>query len=175
MKASQTTVPLSSITPSTTSIFDLKTSYSTSTTIPAAKIKILYKKKPVPDSKTIAEVIGGDAGPEVEFSVMILGGAVPTPVTSPPAVAPSEAEKGLAAAGEDIEMGGTDADGVGSVAQGPSGKEVVGSEEFWADLRGFVVQRTRDEKEGERLVGLFKRAWEVEEGVKAASGKRMGL
>jgi hypothetical protein len=176
MKSSQTTVPLPSITPSTTSIFDLKTAYSTSTSIPAAKIKILYKKKPAADSKTVAEVIGQDAGSEVEFSVMILGGAISTPVTSPPAVAPSEAEKGLGSGGgEDVEMEGMDTAGVGSVAQGPSGKEVVTSEEFWTDLHDFVVQRLRDEKEGERLVGVFRRAYEVEERVQGASGKRMGL
>jgi hypothetical protein len=170
MKSSQTTVPLSSISPSTTSIFDLKSAYSTSTSIPAAKIKILYRKKPAADSKTVAEIIGQDAGQAVEFTVMILGGAVSTPVTSPPAVAPSEADKGLGSTrAGDVEMSGTDT--VGSVAQGPSGKEVVGGEEFWSDLRGFVVQRLRDEKEGERLVDVFRRAWEVEEGVKGANGK----
>ena len=110
----------------------------------------MYKKKPVVDSKTVAEVIGQDAGGDVEFSVMVLGGATAggTPVQSPPAVAPSEAEKGLAG------------QGAGPAAQGPSGKDVVAGPEFWDDLRGFVLQRIRDEKEGERLVGVFKGAWE---------------
>lgn len=102
----------------------------------------------------MAEVIGPDAGNEVEFSVMVMGGAVPTPVTSPPAVAPSEVEKGLAGVGKEV------GEGAGFVAQGPSGKEVVGSDVFWVDLHDFVVQRIRDEKEGERLVGVFKKAWE---------------
>lgn len=152
MKPSSPTIPLSQIDPAKNSIYDLKAAYSTSSSIPAAKIKILYKKKPVTDSKTVAEVIGGDAGNEVEFSVMVMGGAAAgsTPVTSPPAVAPpSEAEKGLV--GEESAV---------PAAQGPSGKEVVASEEFWEDLKGFVMQRTRDEKEGERLVGLFRSAWE---------------
>lgn len=48
----------------------------------------------------------------------------------------------------------------GPAAQGPSGKEVVAQDKFWDDLKGFVVQRIRDESEGERLVGLFKGAWE---------------
>lgn len=149
MKATSPTVPLSSINPATTSIFDLKQAYSTSSSIPVAKIKILWKKKPVTDSKTVAEVIGQDAGSEVEFSVMVLGGAVGgTPVTSPPPVAPSEAEKGLAGVG------------AGPAAQGPSGKEIVASGEFWDDLKGFMMQRIKDEAEGERLTGVFKAAWE---------------
>lgn len=147
MKPSSPTVPLSSIDTAKTSIFDLKQSYSTSSGIPVAKIKILYKKKPVTDSKTVAEVIGQEAGPDVEFSVMVMGGAIGTPVQSPPAVAPSEVEKGLGSAS-------------GPTAQGPSGKEVVAGSEFWDDLKGFVIQRIRDEDEGQRLVGVFKAAWE---------------
>ena len=103
------------------------------------------------DSKTVAEVVGSDAGSEVEFSVMVMGGAAAaaaSPVQSPPAVAPGEADKGL----------GSQA--TAPVAQGPSGKEVVAGDQFWEDLKGFVVQRIRDEREGERLVGVFKGAWE---------------
>lgn len=104
------------------------------------------------DSKTVAEVIGEDAGTEVEFGVMVMGGATAAtgsaPVSSPPAVAPGEAEKGLAA------------ETLVPAAQGPSGKEVVSTNEFWDDLKGFITQRVRDEKEGERLTGVFKSAWE---------------
>lgn len=150
MKPTTPTIPLSDIVAAKTSIYDLKSSYSTSTSIPAAKIKILYKKKPVPDSKTVAEVIGEDAGAEVEFGVMVIGGATAGAgsAVSPPAVAPSEADKGLAA--------GTTA----PAAQGPSGKEIVATDTFWEDLEGFVLQRIRDENEGKRLVGVFKSAWE---------------
>jgi hypothetical protein len=154
MKPSTPTIPLSNIDPTKTSVYDLKSQYATQASIPATKIKILYKKKPVTDSKTIAEVIGPDAGSEAEFGVMVMGGATATstagtPVASPPAVAPSEAEKGL----------GGDADSA-PVAQGPSGKEVVATDEFWADLKNFVMQRTRDETEAEWLAGIFKKAWE---------------
>lgn len=31
-------------------------------------------------------------------------------------------------------------------------------EAFWGDLRDFLVQRLRDEGEGERLLGVFRRA-----------------
>ncbi|KAF1851039.1 uncharacterized protein K460DRAFT_328564 [Cucurbitaria berberidis CBS 394.84] len=155
MKPSTPTISLSSIDPSKTSIYDLKQQYATSTSIPAAKIKILYKKKPVMDSKTVAEIIGTGAGGDVEFSVMVLGGAAvggTPPVTSPPAVAPSEADKGLA--GNVGESSGT-----GAAAVGPSGKELVATEEFWGDLKNFVLQRIKDEQESERLVGVFRSAW----------------
>jgi hypothetical protein len=154
MKSTTPTIPLTNIEPTKTSIYNLKSQYATQTSIPATKIKILYKKKPVTDSKTVAEVIGPDAGADVEFGIMVMGGATATPtagtpVTSPPAVAPSEAEKGLGSGGESA-----------PAAQGPSGKEVVATEEFWADLKNFIMQRTRDEAEAERLSGIFKGAWE---------------
>jgi hypothetical protein len=159
MKPSTPTVPLSAIDPAKTSVYDLKTQYATATSIPVAKIKILYKKKPVTDSKTVAEIIGADAGGEVEFGVMVMGGATAgtpsgnSPVASPPAAAPSEADKGLAAAA-------SEASNSAPVAAGPSGKEVVATDEFWTDLHNFVMQRTKDEHEADRLVGVFKSAWE---------------
>ncbi|KAF2654749.1 hypothetical protein K491DRAFT_460871 [Lophiostoma macrostomum CBS 122681] len=149
-------ITLPAIPPSRTSIYDLKQSYATQTALSVSKIKVLWRKKPVADSKTVAEVVGQDAGDAVEFSVMIMGGVAAgggaTPVTSPPAVAPpSEAEKGL---------GGGGSSSAGPAAQGPSGKDVVATSEFWDDLKGFVVQRVRDEQEGDRLFGLFKAAYE---------------
>ncbi|KAH9872863.1 hypothetical protein J1614_005257 [Plenodomus biglobosus] len=161
MKPSTPTIALSNIEPSKTSVFDLKQQYATQSSIPAAKIKILYKKKPVMDSKTIAEVVGADAGSEVEFGVMVMGGGVAspvvggTPVQSPPAVAPSEADKGLAGV-----AAATNLTSSVPAAAGPSGKEVVATDEFWSDLNNFMLQRTKDQAESERLLGLFKKAWE---------------
>lgn len=101
----------------------------------------------------MGEVIGQDVAGEVEFGVMVMAGGTASPqVMSPPAVAPSEAEKGLAG-------GSAHAEG-GPAAQGPSGKEVVATEEFWGDLKNFVMQRVRDEGEAERLMGVFRGAWE---------------
>jgi ubiquitin-like protein 4 len=104
--------------------------------VPIDKIKILYAKKPVADSKTLADVLGGEGnGPAgAEFSVMLMGGV--TPSDEPP----QEKAKG------------------GPTAQGPSGKEVLATEEFWDDLRGFLVQRLKDEDEGERLASVFRKA-----------------
>ena len=167
MKPTTPTIPLSSIDPSKTSVYDLKQQYATQASLQPAKIKILYKKKPVTDSKTLLEVIGTDAGSEVEFGVMVMAGAAlggaaspasgSTPVTSPPAVAPpTESEKGLASAGET--HAGTATGTAGATAG--SGKEVVATEEFWGDLKNFVLQRTKDADESERLLGVFRGAWE---------------
>lgn len=122
----------------------------------------MYKKKPVADSKTVAEVIG-DAEGDVEFTVMVMGGATPSSasartsvqseVQSPPAVAPTEAEKGLGESGSCTKAP--------SGAVGPSGKEIVVTDEFWTDLRSFVQQRIKDESESERLISVFKTAWET--------------
>ncbi|KAF2630272.1 hypothetical protein BU25DRAFT_408245 [Macroventuria anomochaeta] len=166
MKPTAPTLPLSAIDPSKTSMYDLKQQYSTSTSIPATKIKILYKKKPVAESKLVSEVIGTGAGSDVEFSVMVMGGATAgasapsgeSPVGSPAAAAPSESDKGLAGAGEGANVGAAG----GAAAVGPSGKEVVATDEFWGDLKNFVLQRIKDEHEGERLVGVFKNAWEAD-------------
>ncbi|KAH6622233.1 cell-cycle control medial ring component [Boeremia exigua] len=166
MKPTNPTLPLSAVDPSKTSVYDLKSQYASSTSIPAAKIKILYKKKPVTDSKLVSEVIGTDAGNDVEFSVMVMGGATAgastpsaeSPVQSPAAVAPSESDKGLAGANAGANMGAAG----GAAAVGPSGKEVVATEEFWGDLKNFVLQRIKDEQEGDRLVSVFRQAWEAD-------------
>jgi hypothetical protein len=117
----------------TTSILDLKAAITSQTSIPTEKLRILYKKKPVPDSKVLKDLVGEEET-KVEFSVMVLGGAA--------AVKKGEEEV------------------IPPVAQGMSGVETLGSEAFWGDLKGFLVQRLRDEKEGERVFGVFRKAWE---------------
>ncbi|KAL8987649.1 MAG: hypothetical protein Q9169_008674 [Polycauliona sp. 2 TL-2023] len=115
-------------------------------------IKILYQRKPCSDAKTVAEVVGdeGKEKGEVEFGVMVVGGV---------AVAATGADKGSAAGGEDVKM----EDGKGEdapVAQGQSGEEVLGSAEFWDDLKGWLMQRVRDEGKAEEAWSLFKRGWD---------------
>lgn len=68
---------------------------------------------------------------KVEFAVMVMGGAASLKSKE------EEVEPELVA-------------GIGG------GKEVLGTEEFWSDLRGFLVQRLKDEKEGERVWAVFK-------------------
>jgi len=103
------------------------------------KIRVLYKKKPVGDVKTVKEVVGEeDVGREVEFGIMVMG-----------------YKEGESKA-EDTIMQDTEA----PVAQGPTGEEVLGGEEFWSDLKGFLVQRIRDEGKAEELFDVFRETWE---------------
>ncbi|KAK0626147.1 cell-cycle control medial ring component-domain-containing protein [Immersiella caudata] len=127
----------------TTSTLDIKTSVSEQTGIPTDKLKLLYNKKPVGDSKTLKDVLGdgGEKKGSVEFSVMVIGGAA--------TLAAAEAARG-----------GASQEGGENVAQGLSGEGVLATEEFWSDLRGFLQQRVRDEKVAGEAAGLFKGAWE---------------
>ncbi|KAF1933414.1 uncharacterized protein M421DRAFT_415756 [Didymella exigua CBS 183.55] len=161
MKPSTPTLPLPGTDASKTSVYDLKSHYASATGIPASKIKILYKKKPVADSKLVSEIVGADAGTDLEFGVMIMGGATAvtpaeSPAATPAAAAPSESDKGLAGADAAAD---TAASG-GATVVGPSGKDVVATEAFWGDLNNFMLQRIKDENESERLVGVFRKAWE---------------
>ncbi|KAI0125005.1 cell-cycle control medial ring component [Xylariales sp. AK1849] len=122
-----------------TSILDLKNAVSEETSIPADKIKLLHKKKPVVDSKVLKDLVGEGEG-VVEFSVMVMGGAA--------AVVKKEEE-------------GTTAEAQKDVAQGTSGSEVLETGEFWNDLKGFLLQRIRDEKEAGVLFNTFQTAWEA--------------
>jgi len=82
-------------------------------------------------------VVGEEGEGKVEFSIMVIGGAA--------SLKAAEEEK------EPKILG--DADGVTG-----EGKGVLATEEFWSDLKGFLVQRLKDEKEGERVWGVFKDA-----------------
>jgi len=109
-----------------------------------SKVKILFRKKPVGDLKTVGEVLaqnGRDATEkeEVEFGVMILGGGVESPVVK------QEEKDGGESMDVDTEK---DLDGV---------KGIMKTEEFWMDLRQFLIKRLNDEKEGERMMNNLKR------------------
>lgn len=125
-----------------TSIHDLKRTLAEQAAIPADKIRLLYRKKPCADAKTLKDLLA-EGEVEVEFSVMVMGGAGSTPgagaVEEP--VATEEAAEGPAA------------------ALGASGEALLETEEFWEDLRGFLMQRLKDEKMSEQLSGGWRRAW----------------
>ncbi|GIK00839.1 hypothetical protein Aspvir_004868 [Aspergillus viridinutans] len=138
----------------TTSVQDLKDAVRERVTdaqgnkVSLDKIKILYKRKPV-TGKTIAEVLADEpvmlsGGKEVEFGVMIMGGAQ---------VALS------AGAGEGAGAGQMDSYEPPKPAVGPSGESVVATEAFWDDLQGFLEQRLKDYNEANKLRVLFKGAW----------------
>ncbi|KAI1780546.1 cell-cycle control medial ring component-domain-containing protein [Hypoxylon cercidicola] len=115
-----------------TSVLDIKTAVSQETGIPVDKMKLLHKKKPVPDSKVLKDLTSEEET-SVEFSVMVMGGAA--------------AIKSVPAQSE--------------VAQGQSGGEVLETKEFWDDLRGFLLQRIRNEKTAGDLTNTFQAAWKA--------------
>ena len=104
------------------------------------KIRVLYKKKPAGDIKTIKELVGEeDIAVELELSVMVMG----------------YKEESIQKGAEDTEMKDVEA----PVAQGPSGGEVLGSDEFWGDLKGWLLQRLRDEGKAGEVFEKFKGSW----------------
>lgn len=140
---------------STTSVEDLKDAVrervadAQDNKVAVEKIKILYKRKPV-SGKTVSEVLADEpemlaGGKEVEFGVMIMGGAK---VVEPGAVAEKGEEEGQG-------QGQTTAKPV----VGPSGEDVLETEAFWDDLQGFLMQRVKDVEEAKKLRALFKDAW----------------
>ncbi|TGO09936.1 hypothetical protein BTUL_0149g00140 [Botrytis tulipae] len=128
-------VTLSTLSPNT-SILNLKESLSEKEGIPVEKLRVLHNKKPVGDAKVLKDVIGEEET-KVEFSIMVMGGAASVRKVETP--------------GKEVEA---------PVAQGPSGLETLSGEEFWGDLKGFLVQRLRDEEQGNKLYEVFKKAWE---------------
>lgn len=130
----------------TTSVLDVKVAVAAQADLVPGKIRVLHKKKPVPDSKVLKDLVG-DGETTVEFSVMVMGGAAAAAVS--PAAAPRAAEEESAAAD------------AAPVAQGQSGAAVLETDAFWTDLRGFLLQRIRDEQITEELFGKFLSSWET--------------
>ncbi|GAD99922.1 conserved hypothetical protein [Paecilomyces variotii No. 5] len=143
---------------STTTVEDLKrevgqrvvSDVQTGATVPLEKIKVLYKRKPV-TGKTIAEVLVDEpdvltGGKEVEFGVMIMGGA--TVIDAQPLAQTNQKENEPPTAPIQTKP-----------AVGPSGEQVLKMDAFWDDLQGFLAQRIKDEKEAARLRQIFHAAW----------------
>lgn len=142
---------------STTSVEDLKDAVQARVVdgqdgkVPLEKIKILYKRKPV-SNKTVAELLSDEpdmlsGGKEVEFGIMIMGGAKVV----------EGAPSGAAAATAEPEATGEKSSP--NAAIGPNGKEVLQTDAFWNDLQGYLSQRIKDVDEAQRLRTLFHSAW----------------
>jgi hypothetical protein len=144
--------------------YDIKSQYAQKTGLSPDKIKLLLNKKPTGDLKTLKD-LGVESN--VDFSVMIMGVAgttpraqspatvvkQPAPVAAPPADAMDIDEKTSAPESERA---------AAEVEHDPSADSTTAtlqSDEFWLDLKGFLTQRLRDEKQGEELVGLFRGAY----------------
>lgn len=106
------------------------------------KIRVLYKKKPCADSKTIGEVLGEDMKGDVEFAVMVIGWSAPEGTEAAPVGADTVVNEA-------------------PVAQGMSGEAVVNTDEFWDDLKAWLLQRVRDEGVAAEALGCFKHGWHM--------------
>ena len=119
----------------TTSVLDVKTQVQAQTRIPVEKMKLLHNKRPVTDSKVLKDLLGSEsaAPSSLEFSVMVIGGAAAIPP-------PVEAVQESAGEAQDVSPLTTDA--------------------FWSDLRGFLMQRLKDEQQADDFSRLFKSSYE---------------
>ncbi|KAJ4150811.1 hypothetical protein LMH87_011544 [Akanthomyces muscarius] len=126
-----------------TSLLDVKQAVASRARIPVDKLKILYNKRPLPDSKILGEVLGDDfAKAAVEFSVMVVGGAAAVLQQQQPM---------------DVDDEGRRSDRVRTAKKGEAAVE---QDQFWEDLNGFLMQRVKDEDTAAELTTVFKNAWE---------------
>lgn len=142
--ALEVTLPNAAI--STTSVDDLKDAVrqrvcdARGGNVSLEKIKILWRRKPV-TGKTVGEILGNEpdllaGGREVEFGVMIIGGA------------------------QVVDEAAANEDGIPKASRTATGEEeVLETEAFWDDLQRFLQQRMKDDGQAARLRGLFKNAW----------------
>jgi hypothetical protein len=114
-----------------TSILDIKAAVTSQTGIPGEKMKILYKKKPVADSKVLRDLLDENEA-TIEFSVMVIGGAAALQQTEPAS---------------------------NDTASSTAASAILETSEFWDDLKGFLMQRLKDERQAQRLHELFQLSW----------------
>lgn len=142
-----------------TSVYEIKVAAGRRTGYAADKIKVLWGKRPVVDSKTLGEVVGeeGRKDSSVELGVMFVGSPTMA-VGDGAATTPATAAAAAAAKAGDVEMTQEEET---PVAQGQSGEAVLETEEFWNDLSGFVLQRVRDEAVAKHLMEGFRKSWKA--------------
>lgn len=171
MKAASQSVNLSAQSLDTT-VLDIKTQYAQKANLDVSKVKLLLNKRPAADLKTLKDLLPDPAPSIVEFSVMVMGGAgaaspstpatpavaspaveVPDPTTKPEPMDLDEQKQAPGPLSERAEAQAEQHDGHADTA-----RKVLQTEEFWTDLKDFLITRLRDEKEGERLAGVFREA-----------------
>lgn len=148
--------------PASISVLELKNIVSEDASIPVAKIKVLYGKKPVHDAKTLFELLGDEQPESVELGLMIMGGAASVVPREPKSVAEpkpniDERPETQEEREREIEMKDVEED-LPSAAVGMHGKDALNAPEFWDDLKGFLTQRLKDEKLGHEVADRFKQS-----------------
>lgn len=167
MRAGET-VALSNIALDAT-VYDIKSQYAAKTGLQQDKIKLLLNKKPTQDLKTLKD-LGVDK--DVEFSVMVMGGSGTTPRARSPAVtekaptpvppaasAPAAADPDKMDIDEKAPAPESEKAAAEVLPEADGATAMLKTDEFWSDLQGFLSQRLRDEKQGEKLSKIFREAW----------------
>lgn len=148
-------------------MLDLKNRYAAKSRLDVAKIKVLLNKRPCSDLKTIKDLLPDPTPATVDFTLMIMGTAQSPAAPSTPAAASPAIEipdptlkTAPAAASTDPAPFSERAEEYAETTSHThdTSTEMLSSDEFWSDLQAFLVQRLRDEAQGERLVSLFRQA-----------------
>jgi len=135
------------------SIYDVKAACAAQAGYLPEKVKVLWERKPVSDSKTVREVVGDAVkeDTEVEMGVMFVG----QPTEKAASTADKEAEP--APVGEEEEVWH---EAEAPVAPGQEhGRAVLETDAFWDDLHSFVSQRIKDDEVTNDLVAGFRKSW----------------
>ncbi|KJX92134.1 hypothetical protein TI39_contig5910g00008 [Zymoseptoria brevis] len=162
----------------TSTIYDIKTLYAQKTGLQAEKVKLLLNKKPAADLKTLKDLGVTDSTKDVELSVMVMGGGgaaggstagtprdqspvVTEKVPAPPtASVPDPMDIDEKTSAPDSEKAAVAAESQAAPKkEGDGADEILATEEFWDDLKGFLSQRLRNEEVGAKLSQIFRAAW----------------
>jgi hypothetical protein len=149
LKKATDTITLSSLKPNT-SLSDIKSQAAKQFNVPADKLRLLLNKKPVSDSKTLQDLLSTDEESELSLSAMFLGGV--TPIIQAQSTLSADT---VTQSSEDVTMGGT--------SSATKDTSLLKTEEFWTDLRGFLVQRLKSEEDAENAFAVFRKAWQRSE------------
>ncbi|KAF2157938.1 hypothetical protein K461DRAFT_290200 [Myriangium duriaei CBS 260.36] len=162
-KPTHPSLTLPSLPSALTTILDLKTQYAQHASLPVSAVKILHAKRPAADLKTLKDLLPSPTPPDAELGVMVLahvpsaaGGVESSP--TPPVVAPSAFAPPPKDKVEQQHSAPLSEEAKAVAGEEAVGKPAVRDERFWGDLKDFLVQRLRDEGEGERLLGVFRTA-----------------
>ncbi|KAK2749144.1 hypothetical protein FQN57_006759 [Myotisia sp. PD_48] len=128
--------------------------------VPLDKIKLLWKRKPVQTS-LIGDIVANEPdilskGGNVEFSVMVLGGASVIPDDE----LPKRTTKSVPSTEQNENMA-PEPSGDEKASTSLSAADIPKSPAFWADLEVYLRGKVKDESEAARLGALFKSAWEA--------------
>lgn len=138
--------------PAKTSVYDVKVKLGAHTGYAPDKLKLLWERKPVNDSKTISEATGVHDG-KVDIGVMYVGAPTATPVPQtggPPSEDAQMASEAVAAK--------TEADAPAPAQPSPGVAELE-TDEFWSDLQGYLTQRLRDDAVAGEAAANWRKAW----------------